>query len=76
MRLIRNLLAGGTFIALGLALASYVYAVSTDTSQSDSNANLGETWAHLWLYVACLGTAAVAFAALLAHLDRRGSEQP
>ena len=52
MRLLRNALSLCTCALLVLSGAAFVYSLTTDVSQTDSNANLGEFWAVTLL---CLG---------------------
>ena len=67
MRLLRNALALGTGALLGLAGAAFAYAQTTDTSQTDSNANLGEFWAVALLLLGVAGLLATVCAAWLAR---------
>lgn len=65
MRTTRLTLAVATVLALALSIAARVYAATTDTSRTTSNANLGKFWSLAWLVFAAGCAILTAFAVLL-----------
>lgn len=64
MRLLRNMLGLATAGLTVLGLAALVYAHTTDTSETTSNANLGDFWAVVLFGASAVCLAATATAAI------------